>query len=258
MFVFEPNETVWQEIVRKLESLRGLMGSEETKSELISPQTFMAEFFRDRWLSLSWKFNALRTIRYYHPRIWSDDEVIVVSYLNVKPWEHRLTDGGIAALLRPDNLAYRLWWMCYNEWKQTLDLHPRRGSWHRDLIIFLECLMPPAPHPASEDMAIRSNKNDLDPLTRSKISEKSPATSSGVPTDVATPTDPIQIQTPAHLFDIVSDESLLVRPSLFQYVAGLALSSVLDADFIPSIQDLNQSISFTAAILMIRKLNRRK
>lgn len=51
-------------------------------------QSMLGDIFRGRWVSLSYTYNALKTLRDCHTEIWRDDEVRNVHYiLSPKPWD---------------------------------------------------------------------------------------------------------------------------------------------------------------------------
>jgi inositol 3-alpha-galactosyltransferase len=89
MFVYEPSAEPWAD----------MMGFFLTSDKLISfqfpDQDFLIEYSRNRWQSLSWKYNAIKTMEYCHPEMWSDDTVIVLHYIIDKLWDRRVRDDGI-------------------------------------------------------------------------------------------------------------------------------------------------------------------
>jgi lipopolysaccharide biosynthesis glycosyltransferase len=52
-------------------------------------QDFLADAHRGKWHSLSWKYNAYKTMRYWHGSFWRDDEVVNLHYIIDKPWSRR-------------------------------------------------------------------------------------------------------------------------------------------------------------------------
>lgn len=44
-------------------------------------QDALAVFFQGKWESLSWCFNALKTLRKVHPGVWRDEEVRCLHYM---------------------------------------------------------------------------------------------------------------------------------------------------------------------------------
>jgi inositol 3-alpha-galactosyltransferase len=70
-------------------------------------QDFLTHFFKDKWRPVGWQWNAIKTMRYWHPEIWRDKEVRNCHYICAKPWnEGRAEDG--------DDAETHGWW--WNEW----------------------------------------------------------------------------------------------------------------------------------------------
>ncbi|KAI0757153.1 nucleotide-diphospho-sugar transferase [Daedaleopsis nitida] len=58
-------------------------------------QDLLADYFYGRWRPLSWRYNALKTLRVIHPQLWDDNEVHCLHYiLNDKPWKRPRGTGG--------------------------------------------------------------------------------------------------------------------------------------------------------------------
>lgn len=58
-------------------------------------QDLLADYFDGRWRPLSWRYNALKTLRVIHPQLWDDNEVHCLHYiLNDKPWKRPRGTGG--------------------------------------------------------------------------------------------------------------------------------------------------------------------
>ena len=55
-------------------------------------------------------------MRYWHPRMWSDDVLFVFHYIVDKPWEPQVGVDGFAGHLGRDVLAHRWWWDIDREW----------------------------------------------------------------------------------------------------------------------------------------------
>ncbi|WP_343465078.1 glycosyltransferase family 8 protein [Pantoea sp.] len=52
-----------------------------------SEQDLLNELFKDRWLPLSWVYNALKTLPFQHAGLWRDDKVKNLHYILAKPWQ---------------------------------------------------------------------------------------------------------------------------------------------------------------------------
>ncbi|PVI03106.1 glycosyltransferase family 8 protein [Periconia macrospinosa] len=86
-------------------------------------QDFLNTVFHDRWASLSWRTNALKTWRYWHPNIWADDQVAVLHYIVDKPWTARVKTSvdnqnrKIAGYKGDDGETHSWWWDEFELWK---------------------------------------------------------------------------------------------------------------------------------------------
>jgi inositol 3-alpha-galactosyltransferase len=69
MFIFTPYEAQWNDMLKFLHlDIR-------VKDFLFPDQNFLVDYFRGRWKSVGWRFNALKTMRYWHENMWEDGEV---------------------------------------------------------------------------------------------------------------------------------------------------------------------------------------
>ncbi|KAF8473276.1 nucleotide-diphospho-sugar transferase [Kalaharituber pfeilii] len=71
-------------------------------------QDLLAEIFRGKWKPLGWQYNALKTGRYQHPKMWRDEEVRNIHYIIEKPWCVGREKGG-------RNEVVNGWW--WDEWE---------------------------------------------------------------------------------------------------------------------------------------------
>lgn len=110
-FMFYPSQSLWDEMMEFFTTTPKL-------SEFKFPdQDFLAEFFRNRWMSIGWQYNALKTMRYWHPNIWRDEEVVCLHYIVDKPWAKRIGPDGIAGYLSRDGVTHAWWWEVFQEWE---------------------------------------------------------------------------------------------------------------------------------------------
>ncbi len=112
LFIFHPSKTLWNDVLHFFNT------SPLLKTFLFPDQNFLDEFFRNRWMSLGWQYNALKTMRYWHPDMWRDDEVRNLHYIVDKPWEKRIARDGIAGHLGRDGVTHRWWWGEYAGWEK--------------------------------------------------------------------------------------------------------------------------------------------
>ncbi|TGZ81331.1 nucleotide-diphospho-sugar transferase, partial [Ascodesmis nigricans] len=71
-------------------------------------QDLLSDVFRGKWWPLGWMWNAVKTMRYWHPGVWRDGSVRVVHYIVEKPWEVRRGEEG------EDAVTVGWWW---REWE---------------------------------------------------------------------------------------------------------------------------------------------
>lgn len=54
-------------------------------------QDLLAYFFKGKFVSLGYQYNALKTLRGCHTEMWEDKDVKNVHYILDKPWAKRIT-----------------------------------------------------------------------------------------------------------------------------------------------------------------------
>ncbi|KAG9833916.1 nucleotide-diphospho-sugar transferase, partial [Aureobasidium melanogenum] len=112
MFLFIASEQLWDRMI-------DFFNTTPLLGEFKFPdQDFLAEFFKNKWMSLGWQFNALKTMRYWHENIWRDDEVVCLHYIVDKPWAKRVSEDGVAGYLGRDGETHTWWWQEYEDWHQ--------------------------------------------------------------------------------------------------------------------------------------------
>ena len=110
LFLFYPCAELWGNMLDFFNS------TDRLKTYQFPDQDFLADYFAYKWEPLSWRYNALKTMRYWHPRMWSDDLVVVVHYIVDKPWERKVSSDGIAGHLGRDGVTHRWWRDLYDQW----------------------------------------------------------------------------------------------------------------------------------------------
>lgn len=111
MFLFAPTEALWAGVQH------ALCTDARVASYMFPDQDFLADFFAGKWLAVSYRFNALKTMRYWHPDMWRDDHVIVLHYIVDKPWAKRIGADGIAGYLGRDGITHQWWWDAFAQWE---------------------------------------------------------------------------------------------------------------------------------------------
>ncbi|GAA6042530.1 hypothetical protein JCM8097_004651 [Rhodosporidiobolus ruineniae] len=67
-------------------------------------QDLLADFFDGRFEPISYRYNALKTLRYCHKEMWRDEDVKNVHFILKKPWYWQLPDGD------QDYETHKWWW----------------------------------------------------------------------------------------------------------------------------------------------------
>ncbi|GAA5971803.1 hypothetical protein JCM11641_001519 [Rhodosporidiobolus odoratus] len=72
-------------------------------------QDLLADFFHGKFLPLSYRYNALKTLRYCHAEMWRDEDVKNVHFILKKPWYYKLPEGD------PDAETHSWWWDAFDQ-----------------------------------------------------------------------------------------------------------------------------------------------
>ncbi|TKA74277.1 hypothetical protein B0A55_06200 [Friedmanniomyces simplex] len=110
MFLYHPSKQLWDAMLHFFDT------TDKLSTYNFPDQDFLADFFRHRWVSLGWQYNALKTMRYIHPKMWRDDEVVCLHYIVDKPWVARVSADGIAGFKGKDGVTHGWWWNNYADW----------------------------------------------------------------------------------------------------------------------------------------------
>ncbi|KAK1075317.1 hypothetical protein LTR74_000279 [Friedmanniomyces endolithicus] len=110
MFLYHPSKNLWESMLHFFNTTSKL------STYNFPDQDFLADFFHNRWDSLGWQYNALKTMRYQHPNMWRDDEVVCLHYIVDKPWVARVSADGTAGFKGKDGVTHGWWWKQYAAW----------------------------------------------------------------------------------------------------------------------------------------------
>ncbi|GAA6036115.1 hypothetical protein JCM8097_006623 [Rhodosporidiobolus ruineniae] len=117
LVVLSPSKDLYSRIVHFLHT------SPTVANMALPDQDLLGEFFAGRWEPISWRFNAIKTMRWVHPDLWRDAEgregrarkeeegIAVLHYIVEKPWLQLLPAD------HRDAETHRWWWA---DWKQML------------------------------------------------------------------------------------------------------------------------------------------
>ena len=115
LFLYHPSPSLWEKMYDHF------LNSKELSTYQFPDQDFLASFFFSKWMPLPWKYNALKTMRAWHPNIWRDDEVMGLHYIVDKPWERRVASDGIGGHLGRDGETHTWWWGVWDDWRGQRD-----------------------------------------------------------------------------------------------------------------------------------------
>jgi inositol 3-alpha-galactosyltransferase len=110
VFVFRPNANLWDRMMQSLESC------DHISEFKFADQDFLIEFFAGRWTSIGWQFNAFKTLRYIHPNIWRDEEVVCLHYVHEKPWNKSQVHDETSDEEDMESITHSWWWRTYVNW----------------------------------------------------------------------------------------------------------------------------------------------
>ena len=112
MFLYHPSRDLWNDMINYFNK------SDKLGTYKFPDQDFLADYFRNRWISLGWQYNALKTMRYWHPNIWRDEEVRCLHYIVDKPWAKHVVNG-VAGYRGNDGETHTWWWNEFDDWRRA-------------------------------------------------------------------------------------------------------------------------------------------
>lgn len=161
VFIFHPSPDLWRRILDHF-------NQSPTLSTFMFPdQDFLADFFVHKWIPLSWKYNAIKTMRQWHPNIWRDQEVKSLHYIVDKPWTRRVASDGIAGHLGRDGVTHSWWWDLYQGWRDQRGHHYEKnndllqipdGSQEVEVVKILDGLVAPELHGEADAKQCAENR----------------------------------------------------------------------------------------------------
>ncbi|CAK3937067.1 glycosyltransferase family 8 [Lecanosticta acicola] len=119
MFLFHPSQQLWIDMLNFFNAT-DLLGTFK-----FPDQEFMTHFFHGRWMPVSWKYNAVKTMAYRHENIWRDNEIVCLHYIVDKPWAKRVGEDGIAGFKGFDGKTHTWWW---NEYESWFEIRQKQGE----------------------------------------------------------------------------------------------------------------------------------
>lgn len=95
------------------------MNDESAMAYDFADQSLLGDLFHGRWVALSYKYNALKTMRWQnvHPQIWQDDKVKNMHYLlSPKPWDETEEMKSNSGRDEPN-----AWWWKFNDERKKIE-----------------------------------------------------------------------------------------------------------------------------------------
>lgn len=79
--VVKPDPKLYEQIIQAV-------SNPATADYDFADQSLLSDIFKDRWIGLSYRYNALKTLRVFHSELWDDNVVKNIHYIiTPKPWE---------------------------------------------------------------------------------------------------------------------------------------------------------------------------
>jgi len=106
LVVLRPSAELFQSLVARLNN------DPIVQTFIFPDQDFLALVFKDRWIPLGYQYNALKTLKQCHPKMWSDADVLNVHYIIDKPWASKPSHED------PHYVVNTWWWQEYRELRE--------------------------------------------------------------------------------------------------------------------------------------------
>ena len=121
MFVFHPNARLWEAMEYYFEN------STMLGRFLFPDQDFLVTFFKYRWASIPFTWNAVKTQKYRHGNLWKDHRVKIIHYIVDKPWM-KFSDylDEWVGFCGGDSVLHAYWWDRFEDYS---------GKWWKDGVI---------------------------------------------------------------------------------------------------------------------------
>ena len=110
VFLYRPSPALWDAMLECFNT------SKELSTFQFPDQDFLDRFFSHKWRPISWKYNAIKTMKEWHPNIWRAE---ALHYIKDKSWERRVASDGLGGHLGRDGETHGWWWDIWEEWTQA-------------------------------------------------------------------------------------------------------------------------------------------
>jgi len=110
MVVLHPSPKLLDEMIEYLHT------SPLVKTFSFPDQDFLTNYYQGKWKNVGWTYNAIKTARYWHPKLWRDAEVRNLHYIVAKPWTTPVEKWTAAE--GDDRITHGWWWHMWYEYKK--------------------------------------------------------------------------------------------------------------------------------------------
>lgn len=112
MFIFHPNKRLWDAIEYYFDNST-MLGKFR-----FPDQDFLVTFFKYRWASIPFEWNAVKTMVYRHGELWADSNTKIIHYIVDKPWMKR-TDRNdeVVGFCGRDTVLHAYWWSRFGNYQ---------------------------------------------------------------------------------------------------------------------------------------------
>ncbi|KAI9269875.1 nucleotide-diphospho-sugar transferase [Sporodiniella umbellata] len=115
LIVLRPEQALFKSMVDQLNAV------EDLNQYPFPDQDFLNQVFQGRWEPISYGYNALKTLPWAHPEMWSLEHVKNIHYILNKPWD-MLDHQELSDLELHYLPLYELWGKHYSESNHRVDL----------------------------------------------------------------------------------------------------------------------------------------
>lgn len=106
--VVKPDPELYNKIIEAV-------SAPSTEDYDFADQSLLSDVFKDRWIGLSYRYNALKTLRVFHKELWDDSVVKNIHYIiTPKPWDVEESEYD-------DTTGTFKWWWDINKERLTLE-----------------------------------------------------------------------------------------------------------------------------------------
>jgi inositol 3-alpha-galactosyltransferase len=110
LVVLEPSPALLEDMVHYLYT------EPVVKTFSFPDQDFITKYFEGKWRNIGWTYNAIKTARYWHPKLWKDAEIHNLHYIVAKPWmtprEKWTAHEG------DDRITHGWWWYLWQQYRK--------------------------------------------------------------------------------------------------------------------------------------------